>query len=114
MDRWHYLIVLVACLAITAPLEFFGDGVYRQARRAAGAVLPVAVVFIVWDVLAIASDVWTYNPQFISGILLPGSVPIEEILFFVVIPLCGLLTYSAVEAILSRVQRMRARSVRPS
>ena len=30
MDRWQYLIVLGACLLITAPLEIFGAGVYRQ------------------------------------------------------------------------------------
>jgi lycopene cyclase domain-containing protein len=114
MDRWQYLFVLAACLAITAPLEFFGAGVYRQAWRAAGAVLPVAVVFIVWDALAIAAHVWTYNPQFVSGIELPGSLPIEEILFFVVIPLCGLLTYSAVDSILALLQRVRARTGRPS
>ncbi len=29
MDRWQYLIVLAACLAITAPLEVFGAGVYK-------------------------------------------------------------------------------------
>ncbi|MDT5222550.1 MAG: hypothetical protein QOF15_4655, partial [Mycobacterium sp.] len=28
-DRWQYLIVLGLCLAITAPLEIFGPGVYR-------------------------------------------------------------------------------------
>ena len=37
-DRWQYLIVLGLCLAITAPLEFFGPGVYRQARRLLSAV----------------------------------------------------------------------------
>ncbi len=68
MDRWQYLIVLGACLLITAPLEFFGDGVYRQARRAAFAVLPVAAVFVVWDAMAIAADVWTYNPRYVTGI----------------------------------------------
>ncbi len=31
-------------------------------------------------------------------------MPIEEVLFFVVIPLCALLTYSAVSAILERFQ----------
>jgi lycopene cyclase domain-containing protein len=114
MDRWQYLFVLAACLAITAPLEFFGAGVYRQAWRTAGAVLPVAVVFIAWDALAIAAHVWTYNSQYISGIELPAAVPVEELFFFVVIPLCGLLTYSAVDAILLQLQRIRDRSVRPS
>ena len=101
-DRWQYLIVLGLCLLVTAPLEFFGSGVYRQARRAACAILPVAVVFLVWDSIAIATGAWTYNPAYVTGIDIPPNVPIEEVLFFVVIPLCGLLTYNAVNAILNR------------
>jgi lycopene cyclase domain-containing protein len=113
MDRWQYLIVLGACLLITAPLELFGDGVYRQGRRAALAVLPVAAVFVVWDAVAIAAHVWTYNSAFISGIQLPGHIPLEELLFFVVIPLCGLLTYNAVDTILAYIRgKLRAGSER--
>ncbi|KUI00051.1 lycopene cyclase domain-containing protein [Mycobacterium sp. IS-3022] len=112
MDNWQYLLVLAACLTITAPLELLGDGVYRQARRAAAAVLPVAAVFVLWDAIAIAADVWTYNPQYVTGIDVAGVMPVEELLFFVVIPLCGLLTYNAVDTILSWLQRMRNRAER--
>lgn len=104
-DHWQYLILLGLCLAITAPLELFGDGVYRQARRAAIAVLPVATVFLIWDAVAIAARVWTYNGDYITGIELPPGIPLEEVLFFVVIPLCALLTYNAVTAILNRRRR---------
>ena len=107
MDHLQYLAVLAACLAITAPLEFLGAGVYRQAWRAAKAILPVAAVFVVWDAVAIAADVWSYNPRFVTGWELPFALPIEELLFFVVIPLCGLLTYNAVSAILERVRRTK-------
>ena len=113
MDRWQYLIVLGACLLITAPLEVFGEGVYRQARRAAFAVLPVAAVFVVWDAVAIAAQIWTYNPRFVTGLELPGSLPIEELLFFVVIPLCGLLTYNAVDALLERFRSVRSQAGHP-
>lgn len=99
-DRWQYLIVLGLCLAITAPLEMFGSGVYRQARRVVYAVAPVAAVFLVWDAVAIAASMWTYNGDYITGLAVPPHVPIEEVLFFVVIPLCGLLTYNAVSTIL--------------
>ena len=34
--------------------------------------------------------------SYVTGLELPASLPIEEVLFFVVIPLCGLLTYNAV------------------
>jgi lycopene cyclase domain-containing protein len=114
MDHWQYLIVLAACLLITAPLEMFGSGVYRHPRRAAIAVLPVAAVFVVWDAVAIAAHVWTYNPQFVTGVELPARIPIEELLFFIVIPLCGLLTYNAVDTILTRLQKARARSEQSS
>ena len=111
MDRWQYLIVLGACLLITAPLEIFGDGVYRQARRAALAVLPVAAVFVVWDAVAIAAHIWRYNPKYVTGIELPANIPIEELLFFLVIPLCGLFTYNAVETVLTYVKKkIRTRS----
>ena len=105
MDRWQYLIVLGACLAITAPLEIFRPGVYRQARRAVRAVLPVAAVFLVWDEVAIGAHIWTYNPAYVSGVNIPFHMPIEEVLFFLVIPLCALLTYNAVSAILRMVKR---------
>ncbi len=111
MDHWQYLIVLGACLLITAPLEVFGDGVYRQARRAAFAVLPVAAVFVVWDAVAIAAHIWTYNPRYLTGIELPGGIPLEELLFFIVIPLCGLFTYNAVDTILTHLRKKtRSRS----
>ena len=104
-EGWQYLIVLGLCLAITAPLEFFGAGVYRRPRRVVRAVAPVAAVFLVWDAVAIAAGVWTYNPRYISGVHLPFRVPLEEALFFVVIPLCALLTYNAVTTILDRARR---------
>lgn len=104
-DRWQYLIVLGLCLAITLPLEFLGAGVYRQPRRLLRAVLPVAVVFLIWDAVAIAAGVWTYNDNYITGIRLPFRLPLEEVLFFVVIPVCALLTYNAVSAILDRRKR---------
>jgi lycopene cyclase domain-containing protein len=104
MDRWQYLIVLGACLLITAPLELFGEGVYRQPVRTLRAVLPIALVFVVWDALAIAGGVWTYNPRYITGIHLGFGIPLEELLFFIVIPLCGLLTFNAVTAMLGRLK----------
>lgn len=113
-DKWQYLLLLGGCLLVTLPLELFGDGVYRQPKRLLRAMVPVVALFLIWDAVAIVLDVWHYNPRYISGIDVP-FMPLEEMLFFIVIPLCGLLTYNAVTSSLGwlgRLLRRRDRSGR--
>lgn len=105
MDHWQYLFLLGACLAVTLPLELSGSRVYRQPARLARAVLPAAAVFLVWDVLAVVNGVWSYNPRYLLGPRLPFGLPLEEALFFLVIPLCGLLSFETVERLLGRAGR---------
>jgi len=93
MSRWHYLGVLAACIAVTLPLEaVLGAWVYRRPARLAATVLPVVAVFAAWDVVAAHRGHWWWSPQQVIGLRLLG-LPIEEWLFFVVIPVCALLTY---------------------
>jgi lycopene cyclase domain-containing protein len=105
MDHFQYLLLMAGCLALTAPLELLGARVYRQPARLARAVLPVAVVFLAWDAIAIAAGVWTYNPHYVTGLRLPFAVPVEELVFFLVVPLCAILTYGCVQAMLTRGHR---------
>ncbi len=100
-DRYQYLLLMAGCLAITLPLEVvLRARVYRRPRRLLLALLPVLVVFVAWDVLGIVRGHWTYSERYTTGILLPLDVPLEELVFFVVIPICALLTYEAVGTVL--------------
>jgi lycopene beta-cyclase len=96
MDRYQYLLLMAACAAITFPLELvFRARVYRRPRRVLRAMgLPVAI-YVVWDLIAIARDHWSFNPRYVTGWELPGGLPVEELAFFLVIPLCALLTFEA-------------------
>lgn len=107
LDHWQYLILMACCLLLTAPLELLGARVYRRPVRLARAVLPVAIVFLAWDMAAVATGVWTYNARYIVGIFLPFGVPIEELVFFLVVPVCGVLTYACVGSLLGRVRERR-------
>ncbi len=102
-DRLQYLILMGLCLLITLPLEFlFGARVWRRPRRLAAAMgIPLAI-FLVWDVVAIARDHWEYNPRYVTGWDLPFDLPVEELTFFLVIPICSLLTLEAVRRVLGR------------
>ena len=99
MESLAYLLVLLGCLLGTAPLEVvLGTRVYARWRRLLLTLLPVLVVFLVWDVLAIQAGHWSYDTEQVTGIVL-GVLPLEELLFFVVIPICAVLTLEAVRAV---------------
>jgi lycopene cyclase domain-containing protein len=95
-----YLGMLAFCLVGTAWLELvLGVRVYRRWRRLLLSLLPVVPVFVVWDLYAIAHGHWHFDPAQTTGVLLPGSLPLEELLFFVVVPVCAVLTLEAVRAV---------------
>jgi lycopene cyclase domain-containing protein len=95
-----YLAVLTACLAAALWLEpVLRVGVLRRWRRLVLTVVPVAVVFVVWDLAAIAAGHWTYDPTQLIGVTLPGGLPLEELLFFLVVPVCAILGFEAVRRV---------------
>ena len=98
--RASYLFLLLACVVVTLPLEYvFRARVYRRPRRWLLSLLPVVAVFGGWDVYAVARGHWRYDPAQTLGVTI-GNLPLEEALFFVVIPTCALLTYEAVRRVL--------------
>ncbi|RRD03734.1 lycopene cyclase domain-containing protein [Arachnia propionica] len=104
MDPYQYLILMGGCVLITLPLEFILRArVYRRPLRLALAMLPTLVVFIAWDLLGIARNHWDHSPTHTTGIML-GPMPLEELVFFLVIPICGLLTYEGVGHVLRRLR----------
>ena len=106
--RASYLVLMAACVAVTLPLELvLKAGVYRRPRRWLAALAPVFVVFNLWDWVAIRRGHWTYSPRYTTGINLLG-LPLEELVFFLVVPTCALLTYQAVTRLLPPPRR-RAR-----
>ena len=100
MAQLTYLALLVGCLVVTAPLELLLRArVYARWRRLLIAVAPEFVVFVAWVLYAIAQGHWTYSDERTLGIRLPGGIPVEEVLFFLVVPLCAVLTLEAVRRV---------------
>ena len=100
LGRATYLALMAACLLATLPLELvLKAGVYRRPHRWLAAVAPVFLVFCLWDWLAIRRGHWSYSSTYLTGVELAG-IPLEELVFFVVVPTCALLTYQAVVRLL--------------
>jgi lycopene beta-cyclase len=101
MDRLQYLGLMLGCLLLTLPLEFVFDArVWRRPRRLVTALTPAFLVFVVWDLWASATETWRFNRAYTVGVRLPGGMAVEELLFFVTIPICALLTLESVRNVL--------------
>ena len=95
-----YLLILLGCLLGTLPLELFlGVRVYRQWRRLLLTLLPVVAVFVTWDLYAISAGHWSFDKSQLLGVTLPGGLPLEELLFFLVVPTASLLALEAVHLV---------------
>jgi lycopene cyclase domain-containing protein len=102
LDRFQYLGLMALCLLVTLPLEFvFEARVWRRPRRLLRALLPAFALFVVWDLWASSTGTWDFDPDYTVGITLPGGMAIEELVFFTVVPICGLLTLEAVRNVLA-------------
>ena len=92
--------MLAFCLVGTLPLELvLHVGVYRRARRLALTIAPVLAVFVTWDLYAIAQGHWQFDPAQTLGVVLPGGLPLDEVGFFVVVPIAAVLTLEAVRVV---------------
>lgn len=83
-------------MAATLPLEaVLGTRVYRRPARLLAALVPVAVPFAAWDVAALRAGWWHVDEGQTCGVRVAG-LPLEEALFFAVVPTCAVLTLEAV------------------
>lgn len=96
MRHLSYLALLAFCVLGTAPLEIvLRTGVYRRWRLLLLSLLPGAVAGVIWDISATRAGHWSFDRRYLTGLRIVG-LPIEEWLFFLVIPTCAVLTLEAV------------------
>jgi lycopene cyclase domain-containing protein len=100
MRHLTYLAVLAACLIGALWVEpVLHVNVLRRWRRLVVTLAVVVLIFGGWDVAAIAAGHWRYDPAQILGVRLLGQLPLEELLFFLIVPFASILGFEAVRAV---------------
>ena len=74
-------------------------GVLRRIKRAAISIIPVATMFLIWDAYAIKQGHWFFDREKILGIYGPFDIPLEEFLFFIIVPMAAILTIEGVTTV---------------
>lgn len=110
LQHLSYVAMLAFCLVGTLPLvPALRLGVWREPRRLLLTVVAAGTPFLAWDLYATQVGQWRFD----AAQTLPGRVaglPLEEISFFIVIPLVSVLTYEAVRVSRDRAGRPRQRT----
>ena len=88
-----YLYLLIDGLTIIGPLLLSFDkkvAFYKDLKPLFLSLFVMMLVFVPWDVAFTEYQIWGFNEQYLSGIYI-FNLPIEELLFFIVVPSCLLL-----------------------
>jgi len=104
LKNYTYLIILMASLAVPLALSFDKKvQYYKNLKYILPAILVTAAIFWIWDIQFTAAQVWSFNREYTIGKDLKG-MPIEEWLFFIVVPYCCVFIYEVLKVYLGNYE----------
>lgn len=94
LDSW-YLIFNIAVLLSAALLATRFKFRKLNIKRLVACYLVVSLPFVAWDIWAVSKGHWSFNAAYVLDIFLL-NIAVEEILFFLTVPLVCLITFLAI------------------
>ncbi len=105
-NHYTYFIILAASLAGPLLLSFDRKvAFYRYWKFLFPAMIIPALLYIFWDFYFTTKGVWSFNEAYITGIKI-YNLPLEEVLFFFVVPYCCVFIYECIGAYFPKVQHI--------
>src|SRR5512136_2584529 len=100
----EYLSILIAAGAIPFIVSFWPAlRFYKNGRALFISIAAIVMIFGAWDIFATYRRHWYFNPEWVYPVRVM-NLPLEEVLFFIIIPFCCIFTW---EVILFIVQKKR-------
>jgi len=99
-----YLLILILAGIIPFLLSFYKPlGFYKNIIALIKSIALITLIFGTWDILATFRGHWKFNPQMVGSIKII-NLPLEEVLFFIVIPFCCIFTWEAMKYIKTKLK----------
>lgn len=105
--KYTYFIILA--ISLLGPLALSFDKTVAFNKRwkyVFKAMLLPAIFYIAWDIYFTAKGIWSFNPDYITGIKI-FNLPVEEVLFFFVVPYCCLFIYECIRVYFSALKNKK-------
>ncbi len=98
MEKYYYLLIDFVTILFPIILSFDKKvAFYKSWPSIFKGLFVGGILFLVWDHFFTIKQIWSFNPKYISGLYV-FSLPIEEVLFFLLIPYACLFIWHCVEA----------------
>lgn len=102
MSEYFFILLFSALIPIIFSFEN-NLKFYKKFPIVLVSIIPTAFVFLMWDYFATKNRHWGFNEKYVAGIYFL-NLPIEEILFFFVIPYCGIFLYAVANFYLRNIR----------
>lgn len=96
----HYTYFLILAASFAGPLILSFDTkvtFYKNWKYIFPAMIIPALIYIAWDIYFTSIGVWHFNERFITGLKV-YNLPLEEVLFFFIVPYCCVFIYACVRS----------------
>jgi lycopene cyclase domain-containing protein len=94
-----YFYILLASISIPALYSLFVNDFIVHWKNFIFSTGFIAIVYLIWDVIFAYLGIWGFNHDYCLGIYF-FKLPLEEILFFFIIPFCSLFIHYAFNSVL--------------
>ena len=99
-----YMMVLLLSLSVPFLVSFWPPlRFWRNIKSLILSISLIVLIFGLWDIFATHRGHWEFNPQGLFGLKIV-NLPIEEWLFFVIIPFCCIFTWEAINYIKAKLK----------
>ncbi|MBN1987255.1 MAG: lycopene cyclase domain-containing protein [Prolixibacteraceae bacterium] len=103
--NYAYVLLLLVFFAVPAGITLKrSDGFVGKLKYLLPAMLFSGAIFILWDIRFAELGIWNFNSDFVLGISLK-NLPLEEWLFFLVVPFFSVYIYEILKTRLLQVRQ---------
>jgi lycopene cyclase domain-containing protein len=100
--KYTYLLINFFTVIFPVALSFDRRVQFHKSWRSIWPGMAITgIIFLFWDIVFTAKDVWRFNPKYITGITF-ANLPLEEILFFITVPFACLFIYACLNYYVKR------------
>lgn len=104
LKNFTYLILMIVSISVPLAQSFQTKKQYKnKIKYIIPAILITSAFFLIWDINFTEAKIWSFNSEYTIGTNIKG-LPIEEWLFFMVVPYCCVFIYEIVKVDLEKYE----------